>query len=300
MIVEAGVLRALAFSDLHGDATTLKGILRDAYDVGFDCILIGGDITDLEFCFDEGESALKRAEDIFNTLEQYDVPYYFVWGNWDLTVSFLRKIRCRRDEGWRIDEGSNEVRLFNSNRRINCSVPRLLYEYSLRVVELLESLRYAKPLDVIDNVELGGFKLTSNHKLVDGKTILLTHIYSKRTESYLHLDGHNHFGRICGNYVNLGFAYRWSQREEEGGIVGCYWLIDLPDRSSEPPEITWINYGGKMKEVKCSKNLHEGVFYIPYYWRSCPVCYDGSNGVIGYDPNAQVKMLNWILMEFIR
>jgi predicted phosphodiesterase len=265
------MLRLLAFSDLHGGVTALKGILRDAYDVGFDYILISGDITDLDASFDEGESALKRTEEIFNTLEQYDVPYYFVWGNWDLTISFLRGIRYRKDEGWRMDRNLNEVRFFNDNGRVEYRVPRPLYEYSLKVIELLESLRYARPLDIIDSAELGEFKLTSNHKLVDGRTIFLTHVYGKRTEAYLHLEGHNHFGRVCGNYINLGFAYRWRSQEE--GEVGCYWLIDLPDKCSEPPKITWINYGGNMREVRCSKHLHQGVFYIPYYWNGCPVCY---------------------------
>jgi len=292
-------LRFLALSDLHGNTTALKSVLEEACDTGFDYILIGGDLTDLEYHFEDGEDIVKRAGRVFEMLEQYDTPYFFVWGNWDLTLSFLRRMRYRRDEKWTIHKHPESVEMVMSrgDRGIVHTMPLPLYNYSLEVAEILESLKLARPLDIVDTVELGVFKLTSRPELADERTILLTHFYNKLTKAYVHLDAHVHFGRVFNNYVNLGFVYRWRER---GGESGCYWLISFPESPGEPPMIEWINHGGMMKELRCGRGVHRGVFYTPNYWRICPACHDKRNSVEGLDPDAEIDLGNIMMRMMLR
>jgi len=39
-----------------------------------------------------------------------------------------------------------------------------------------------------------------------------------------------------------------------------------------------------MKELRCGRGVHKGVFYTPNYWRVCPACHDKRNSVEGLDP----------------
>ena len=62
--------RVLAFSDLRGNAVALKNMLDEAYDAGLDYMLIGGDLTDLEYYFGEGEIVVRRAKRSFRCLKR--------------------------------------------------------------------------------------------------------------------------------------------------------------------------------------------------------------------------------------
>ena len=34
-----------------------------------------------------------------------------------------------------------------------------------------------------------------------------------------------------------------------------------------------------MKEMTCPIHQDEGTFYIPSYWKNCPICYDSRNAI---------------------
>jgi len=53
-------------------------------------------------------------------------------------------------------------------------------------------------------------------------------------------------------------------------MVGCYWKLSL---RSENAGVSFVNLGGELKDCKCPNHTEEGVFYIPHYWKKCPICY---------------------------
>ena len=112
--------------------------------------------------------------------------------------------------------------------------------------------------------------ISSDKKLVDEKTIYLTHYDNTFVKkSLLQISGHVHWGVYYKNYLNLGFLYR---AEEHGAppLLGCYWEIDIDQ--SYNVNLKWCNLDG-MKEFRCS--IHgEANIYTPYYWRKCPFCFN--------------------------
>jgi hypothetical protein len=122
---------------------------------------------------------------------------------------------------------------------------------------------------------LGSYKLTSKAGLWDKNTIFLAHCYRRPTGALIQIEGHVHYGQRVANYLNLGFL---SRDDEHGAtpLVGCYWVLNL---HREGISANWIDLGGKMKEYRCPNHPEQGVFYIPFYWRKCPVCYDSNNAL---------------------
>lgn len=63
--------------------------------------------------------------------------------------------------------------------------------------------------------KIGEYRLTSQLEALDSSTILVTHalqpmFQTTQTNAFLYLYGHDHVGRICKNYLDLGFLYRSS------------------------------------------------------------------------------------------
>ena len=55
-----------------------------------------------------------------------------------------------------------------------------------------------------------------------------------------------------------------------------------------------------MKELRCGRGVHKGVFYTPNYWRICPACHDKRNSVEGLDPDAQIDLGNIMMRMMLR
>lgn len=111
--------------------------------------------------------------------------------------------------------------------------------------------------------------IASDHRLVDGNTIYLTHFNNKlQAKALLHVAGHVHWGVKYRNYLNLGFLYR-DKEHGAPALEGCYWDIIIDN--NKVTNVMWHNLGG-MKETKCN-NHPFAIFYIPHYWKKCPLCY---------------------------
>jgi len=283
-------LKLFAFSDLHGDVEALKRMLKSVECESFDYILIAGDLTGIDV--EEPEVTVKQAREIFDILEGFDLSYYFVWGfPFRESGLYFTYHVFRRFNGWKTEEKDDLVSIVGEVRsgdrgftRFRCNLPREKFESAVEILEVVSTLRFGNVLHDFDHVRLGDYFLTSYPELVDEKTILLIHHYQKPTEALLQLEGHVHYGQLCRNYLNLGFVSR------DDGLLGCCWLIDL---SEGGPSIKWVNFGGKMREMTCPIHRDEGTFYIPSYWKKCPVCYDSRNAIFSKEvsrrPSAQVN-----------
>jgi len=282
-------LKLLAFSDSHGDVEALKKMFKSVEDESFDYILIAGDLTGIDV--EEPEVAVKQAREIFDILEGFELPYYFVWGmRFRESCLFFAHRASKKAEEWTVERKDEQVRIMSEpgtrgriSVKFGCEMSVEKYEAAVEILEIVSALRFGRLVDGFDRVNLGDLTLTSNPDLVDEKTILMIHRYRKPTEALLQLEGHVHHGQLCRNYLNLGFVSR------DDGLLGCCWLIDL---SEGRPSIKWVNFGGRMKEMTCPTHQDEGVFYVPDYWKKCPVCYDPKNAIfskgVSRRPAAQV------------
>jgi hypothetical protein len=126
-------------------------------------------------------------------------------------------------------------------------------------------------------VKLGRYWLTSSPQRLQQQSILLRHHYRQLIpKALIQLDGHLHFGQRIQNYLNLGFLYR-DEAHGTSAMVGCYWTLELEGTSAS---VSFTNLGGKLKEYKCPNHPKEGTFYIPFYWKKCPVCNDSKNALV--------------------
>jgi len=280
-------LKLLAFSDLHGDVEALKRMFESVEGESLGCILIGGDLTG--FDVEQPDDSINHAKQVFEVLESYEAPYYFVWGfPFRESGLYFTYHVFRRFNGWKIEEKGDLVSIVGDVRsgdrrftRFRCNLPRERFEAAVEILEIISALKFGKVLHDFDRVRLGDYFLTSYPELVDEKAILLIHHYQKPTKALLQLEGHVHYGQLCHNYLNLGFVSR------DDGLLGCCWLIDF---SEGRPSIKWVNFGGKMREMTCPIHRDEGTFYIPSYWKKCPVCYDPRNAVFSKEASRRTTV----------
>ena len=67
-------MQILAFSDLHGDASTLK-LLRDSMkDESYDYMLVAGDLTNADLI--PPTKRVQQVKEIFSIMESFKIPYY--------------------------------------------------------------------------------------------------------------------------------------------------------------------------------------------------------------------------------
>ena len=266
-------MRILCFSDLHGQIEALKLLIKDAKTQEFDVILIAGDLTNADL--ESPRMRVKHARIVFDLLEGLKIPYYFVWGLPFRESSIAHALRLwrKKDEYAEVSEKGDRVFLVKGKSRGTVS------KWSLRIGEQMESLlsalSYGKCLNDIESEKLDPYKLTCNPKLVDRNTIFLAHCYRKPLPALIQLDGHVHYGQRCKNYINLGFLFRDAVHNAPS-IVGCYWILEF---HGYEVSTQWIDLGRKLKEYTCPVHSEEGVFYIPQYWRKCPVCFDEKNAI---------------------
>lgn len=251
MIHKNHSIRIVAFSDIHGNLDAFKETvkfikerLKDA-----DYILIAGDIVDWPGP-EKAEEAFKNLVEIFRLLEELNIKYFFVLGNWD--VFFVMDLMEARNLKLQASKEEATELIFRE----------ILRQIGSKNGTLLDK---SKVYMLSENV-----KLTSNPDLIDSKTIFLTHAHEVvRSDALLHVEGH--WGLYAQlnrpkNYLNLGFIH--GGRE---GIIGCLWEIIIKD--ARIVEIKWHNLGCALKELYCPVHKEEGLFIIPSNWKKCPVCY---------------------------
>ena len=67
-------MRILAFSDLHGDTSTLKDLKNRITNETYDYMLIAGDLTNAD-CIGSSK-AIQQVREVFGILEDFKIPYY--------------------------------------------------------------------------------------------------------------------------------------------------------------------------------------------------------------------------------
>jgi len=250
------MMQILAFSDLHGDATTLK-LLRDSIkNESYDYVLIAGDLTNADLI--SAAETVQQVKEIFSIMESFRIPYYFVWGTPFREGTLAAAMQSLEKTDYEVD---------------------LFYPISKRkeIEHFLSSLSFGKQLKDDEPIKLGKYWLTSSPKRIPKNTIFLRHHYRKIIpKALIQLDGHLHYGQHVLNYLNLGFLYR-DAVHNASPMIGCYWKLNLRDFTVS---INFINFGNRLKEIRCPVHPEEGVFYIPHYWKKCPICYEPREALI--------------------
>lgn len=284
----------LAFSDLHGDASTLRLLKESIKDEDFDCMLVAGDLTNADLV--STSEAIRQVYEIFSIMESFKIPYYYVWGlpnrehnlasiidiienpdNYEVSEGAVSKVYRGKEE----EEQAAFVfhkKPFETNRTVFPTfIPKNDWETLKEMTRFLAALHYGKLLKEQEKVKLGDYWLTSSEENLPENAILLKHNYRKLTpKALIQLDGHLHFGQRVLNYLNLGFLYR-DAAHAALPLVGCYWELNLKESKVD---ITFKNLGGRLKEYICPRHPQEGTFYIPMYWKKCPICYEPEEAII--------------------
>jgi len=126
-------------------------------------------------------------------------------------------------------------------------------------------------------VKLGKYWLTSSPERIPKNAIFLRHHQRKIIpKAWIQLDGHLHYGQRVLNYLNLGFLYR-DAAHSASPMIGCYWKLTLKGSSVS---VNFMNLGNRLKDFRCPDHPEEGTFYIPHYWKKCPICFEPREALI--------------------
>jgi predicted MPP superfamily phosphohydrolase len=265
-------MKILAFSDLHGNALTLKRLRDSVKEESFDYILVAGDLTNADLI--SPDERVHQVKEIFSIMESFNVPYYYVWGLPD-----REECLALAEENYEVTEHEGVVTLRKGLFNLVLALNMTKDEYLLfkEIEDFLSSLTFGKHLKEGEMVKIGNYWLTSSPMCVNENTILLRHNYRKiLSKALLQLDGHLHFGQYVRNYLNLDFLYR-DGFHNAPSMIGCYWKLTLegPHLSVEFKDIDH-----KLKLLNCPNHPEEGTFYIPQYWYECPVCRNPENALV--------------------
>lgn len=253
-------------------------------------MLVAGDLTNADVV--SSRETIRQVNEIFSIMESFKIPYYYVWGlpNREGSLASLIDVIENPDD-YEVREGSvgrfhrgqeQEAYIFRhkaTERSCITSmtfVPKSDWE-ALRETELfLRSLEFGRRLRE-EPIKLGEYWLTSSPKRLPKNAIFLQHHYRKiMPKALIQLDGHLHFGQHVLNYLNLGFLYR-DAAHRASPMVGCYWKLNFEGTNVE---VNFRNLGGKLKEFICPNHPQEGKFYIPNYWKKCPICYEPTEAIV--------------------
>ena len=270
-------MRILAFSDLHGNTEVLESLIQHVKNESFDFLLIAGDLTNADLI--KPEETVRQAKEIFRLLEDLKIPYYFIWGlpNREFRIVASLKFVRMKKTGVRVVEKGDYAELVEESKRVRMRIPKSRVSMGENLEALLSSLVHGRCLNDVKMADIGSYKLTCDPKLADRNTILLTHCYRKPSNALIHLDGHVHYGQKHENYLNLGFLHR-GEAHGATSLTGCYWTLELQGREVS---IRWIDSGNELKEYTCPVHPEEGTFYVPHYWKRCPVCYNPQQAIFG-------------------
>jgi len=272
-------MQILAFSDLHGNAATLKLLKESIEDESYDYTLIAGDLTNADLI--SPTKTVQQVKEIFSILESFKFPYYYVWGTpfrEGTLASALQLVEKQQD----YEVSEHEGKIFLKKKMSNhieeiIEISKRGWHLCKEVERFLSSLKFGKHLKNEEPVKIGKYWLTANPKKVPKNAIFLKHHYRKIIpRALIQLDGHLHFGQHVLNYLNLGFLYR-DESHGASPMIGCYWKLTLKDSTVS---VEFVNLGRKLKGFKCPDHPKEGTFYIPFYWKSCPICFNSKEAII--------------------
>jgi len=278
-------MRILAFSDLHGDAATLK-LLRDATkDESYDCILVAGDLTNADLI--EPPETVQQVKEIFSIMESLKMPYYYVWGTpfrEGSLASIMELIEKPDDYEVKEQDGNLVFQRKIGNRTENIRMSKAGKQLLKEIEHFMPSVSFGKHLNEEEPVKLGKYWLTSSPERMPKNAIFLRHHYRKIIpKALIQLDGHLHYGQHVLNYLNLGFLYR-DAAHDASPMIGCYWNLTLKDSTVS---VNFMNLGNRLKGFRCPEHPQEGTFYIPFYWKKCPVCYKPREAIVTRRPQQQ-------------
>ncbi|MBS7633735.1 hypothetical protein KEJ15_09045 [Candidatus Bathyarchaeota archaeon] len=270
-------MQVLAFSDLHGDVATLKLLKDSVKDEDYDCMLVAGDLTNADLI--RLPEAVQQVKEIFSIMESFKIPYYYVWGTpfREGTLASIMQL-IEKPEDYEVKEQEEKLvyqrKIGNRTEPIKMSKVghRLLKEFE----HFMSSLSFGRHVGEKEPVKLGRYWLTSSPETIPKNAILLKHHYRRIIpKALIQLDGHLHYGQHILNYLNLGFLYR-DVAHNASPMIGCYWKLTLKDSSVS---VKFVNLGSKLKEFRCPYHPKEGTFYIPFYWKRCPICYEPEEAI---------------------
>ena len=274
-------MRILAFSDLHGDATTLK-LLRDAIkDENYDYILVAGDLTNADLI--SPAERVQQMKEIFSIMESFKIPYYYVWGIpfREGTLASVMDL-IEKPDSYEVKEQEETLVFERKVGNLRLTISKVNMQLLKKIEHFMSSLRYGKHLSGKEPVKLGRYWLTSSPTKMPKNAIFLRHSYRRIIpEALIQLDGHLHFGQQVFNYLNLGFLYR-DAAHGAPPMIGCYWKLTLKDFTVS---VDFMNLGNRLKGFRCPYHPEEGTFYIPHYWKKCPICYEPSEALIKRKPS---------------
>jgi hypothetical protein len=271
-------MQILAFSDLHGDASTLK-LLRDkTKDENYDYILIAGDLTNADLI--PPTERMQQVKEIFSIMESFKIPYYYIWGTpfREGSLSFvMENHETKEHEGKVILERKTHISLGrNGNWIETIRIPKSEWQLFQEIEHFLSSLSFGHYVKEEEPVKLGRYLLTSSPDKMPKNAIFLQHHYRKIIpRGMIQIDGHVHYGQHVLNYLNLGFLYR-DAAHNASPMIGCYWKLNLKDSTVS---VNFMNLGNKLKAFRCPVHPEEGTFYIPSYWKKCPICYEPKEAI---------------------
>jgi predicted MPP superfamily phosphohydrolase len=261
-------MQILAFSDLHGDASTLKLLRESTKDESYDCMLIAGDLTNADLI--SPPEAVQQLKEIFSIMESFKIPYYYVWGTpfREGTLASIMEL-IEKPGNYEVKEQEGKLVFRSPTETIIMSKA---WKQLLKEIEhFMSSVSFGKHLNEEEPVKLGRYWLTSAPERMPKNAIFLKHHYRKIIpKALLQLDGHLHYGQHVFNYLNLGFLHR-DAAHNASPMIGCYWELTLEDSTVS---FNFKNLDGKLKEFRCPDHPGEGTFYIPYYWKKCPICFN--------------------------
>jgi len=87
-----GLMRILAFSDIHGYTEAVRRLVSEVSKEKFDCIVFAGDFTNA--WFDGLKEGRKQMGEITSLIESLGKPFYFIYGNRDFYPPF-GKVECQ-------------------------------------------------------------------------------------------------------------------------------------------------------------------------------------------------------------
>jgi hypothetical protein len=269
-------VQILAFSDLHGDATTLKLLKDSIKDEGYDYMLIAGDLTNADLI--PPSEIVLQVKEIFSILESFKIPYYYVWGTpFREHILALTMRLAEHPEDFEVEDQQDKLifRIRKGDREETAMVSKAGYRLLEELSSFMSSLRFGEHLGE-EPIKLERYWLTSFPEKVPENAIFLRHHYRRIIpKALIQLDGHIHYGQRVSNYLNLGFLFRDATHNAQP-MVGCYWKLILKDSTVSA---NFINLGNYLKEYKCPHHPEEGLFYIPSNWKKCPVCYNPNKAI---------------------
>jgi len=261
-------------------------------DESYDYMLVAGDLTNADLI--PPTKRVQQVKEIFSIMESFKIPYYYVWGTpfREGTLAAAMQLMEKPDDYEAEEhEGKLVFRKRLGNRIEEIRMPKAGWQLLKEIEHFLSSLSFGKHLKEEEPVKLGRYWLTPSPERMPKNAILLKHHYRKiLPKAFIQLDGHLHYGQHVLNYLNLGFLYR-DAAHNASPMIGCYWKLNLENSIFA---VNFMNLGNGLKDFRCPDHPEEGTFYIPHYWKKCPICFEPREALIKRTNQNSKRKEEWI------